>query len=348
MSDFILCSNCFQDQGLKIDAEVIGQNDESACLNCNESTGQKLDKGNLLTLSQRFFVWGSLQRFDYGAAPLVQFNYQQTTSIKTSPWLEPDLRILEKAIGIGFFHYGPRFWMFGDIEPLKELQEIDTRASIINRVIDEYPTITFTPENTFYRVRMAPLNPREFQEYDSPPKHISGSGRFDSKELSVMYGSQDLQVCIHECRVSAADDLFVATLAPCYDLKLLDLTELIYEDVSEFESLDMSIHMLFLAGEHSYKISQDIALAAKASGYDGIIYPSYFSLLRTGAMPFETVYGISPRQIPQLADREKSKIIPNLALFGRPIEQEQIEVKCINRVILNRVEYGIHFGPVEF
>lgn len=162
-----------------------------------------------------------------------------------------------------------------------------------------------------------------------------------------MYGSQDLEVCVQECRVTAEDDLFVATLVPTRDLRLLDLTELLREEnVTEFESLDMAVHMLFLAGKHSYDIAREIALAAHRAGYDGLAYPSYFSLLRTGGMPFETTYGISHRRIPQLAKREKSKIILNIALFGRPIEEGYVGVRSINRLILNRVEYGIHFGPV--
>ena len=68
--------------------------------------------------------------------------------------------------------------------------------------------------------------------------------------------------------------------------------------LTEFESIDIAIHMLFLAGEHSYEISRDIASAAKEKGYEGIIYPSYFSLLRTGSMPFDTIYGISIRKVP--------------------------------------------------
>jgi hypothetical protein len=119
------------------------------------------------------------------------------------------------------------------------------------------------------------------------------------------------------------------------------------EKVTEFESLDMAVHMLFLAGKHSYEITREIARAAHAAGYDGVVYPSYFSLLRTGGMPFETTYGISHRRVPQLVDREKAKTIPNLALFGRPVEQHVISVSCINKLILNRVEYGVQFGPVE-
>jgi len=165
----------------------------------------------------------------------------------------------------------------------------------------------------------------------------------------VMYGSPDLQVCIHECRVTAEDDLYVATLAPVSPLRLLDLSALLtHEDVTEFESLDMAVHMLFLAGEHSYAITREVAFAARAAGFDGLVYPSYFSLLHTGGMPFETVYGISHRRIPRLQEFERAKTIPNLAIFGRPVETGKVKVRCINRLIVHRVEYGIHFGPVGF
>jgi hypothetical protein len=141
--------------------------------------------------------------------------------------------------------------------------------------------------------------------------------------------------------------VYVATLSPTRDLKLLDLSVLLREeDGTEFDSLDMAVHMLFLAGKHSYEISRDIARAVHSEGYDGVVYPSYFSLLRTGSMPFETAYGISHRRFPHLQDHEKSKIIANLALFGRPIEERIVTVRCINKLILSHVEYGFHFGPV--
>jgi hypothetical protein len=99
------------------------------------------------------------------------------------------------------------------------------------------------------------------------------------------------------------------------------------ENATEFESLDMAVHMLFLAGKHSYDITRDIARAVHFAGYDGVVYASYFSLLRTGGMPFQTTYGISHRRFPQLHEHEKAKTIPNLALFGRPIEERNVEVR---------------------
>ena len=118
MTDFALCSNCFQDQGLRLDAARLGLVDNSVCPNCGAKTGRKLSRDLIGNLAHKFFVWGTIQRQNYGAAPVVQFNEHQSTSIDTSPWFEPDLRLIEKAIGVGFFYYGPRLWMVGEVEPL--------------------------------------------------------------------------------------------------------------------------------------------------------------------------------------------------------------------------------------
>lgn len=347
MIDTALCSNCFHDQGLRLDAEHIGIADSSTCSNCGSTTGSKLSADLVGTLAHRFFVWGTLQRCDYGAAPLVQFNQHQSTCISTSPWFDEDIRLIEKTIGVGFFYYGPRLWMVGEVEPLKALQEPSSRALIIKRILTEYPTTLLRVAQSFYRIRKYPKMPENFGEYDSPPSDLAGVWRLDAPNFPVMYGSQDLQVCVHECRVSAEDDLYVATLSPTRDLKLLDLSALLQDErTTEFESLDMAVHMLFLAGRHSYDITRDIARAVHSAGYDGVVYPSYFSLLRTGSMPFETTYGISHRRVPQLHEYEQAKTIPNLALFGRPIDECKVQVRCINKLILSHVQYGILFGPV--
>jgi hypothetical protein len=101
-----------------------------------------------------------------------------------------------------------------------------------------------------------------------------------------------------------------------------------------------------LAASHSYDITRRVSLLVAEAGFDGIVYPSYFSLLRTGAIPFETAYGLSGRVIARYAEHEQSKIVPNLALFGYPIAEGKVEVKCVNRLLVTRVEYDLKFGPV--
>jgi hypothetical protein len=278
----------------------------------------------------------------------VQFNKRQPTSIDVAPWLEPDLRLIEKTLQVGFFHYGPRLWMVGEVEPLKALQEPSTRPGVISRILNEYPGRILDTDECFYRLRKAPAHPDDFREYDPPPGEKLGEGRFDTAELPILYGSQDLEVCLHECRVAADDEAYIATLVPLRRLRLLNLAEALWEEehVTEFESLDMALHMLFLAGRHSYEVSREIANAAHKCGFDGLVYPSYFTLLRTGATPFETIYGLSHRIFRGFREYARKNTISNLALFGRPVTDGSVTVQCINRVILNKVEYKLHFGPL--
>lgn len=344
---FIFCSNCFYDQGLKLDAERIGEEDDSKCPNCGQDSGRKLSKDRALALAHRYFVWGTLHKCEYGAAPIVQFNEHQKTSISTAQWFEKDIELISNTLGVGFFYYGPRLWMVGEVEPLKALQDEQSQAKIIQRIIDEYPSFSLEENRLFYRIRKAPKDPADQTEYDTPPAEYLGAGRLDSADFPVMYGSQDLEVCVHECRVTAEDELYVASLAPKCPMKLLDLSSVLPEEhVTEFESLDMAVHMLFLAGKNSYPISRKIAKAASIAGYDGLIYSSYFSMLRTGRMPYETAFGISYRRFPQMREYEQAKSIPNFALFGRPIADQKVAVRCINKLILSHVNYGFHFGPV--
>lgn len=343
----IACSNCFEDQGLCLDAWRLGIDRDTYCPNCGNSEGRKLNKEQLFELAHRFFVWGSLHKCDFGGAPVIQFNEHQKTSINVSPWLKNDLQLFEKLLDVGFFYYGPRLWMVGEIEPLKHLQDENQQSKIIERIFEKYPTRIINHLNEMYRIRKFPQNPESDCEYDSPPSNFAGCGRFDDQSFPALYASEDLDVCLHECRITAEDDIYLATLQPVNTLKMLDLTVLIKEEnITEFESLDLAIHMLFLASSHSYPITRKIARTAKEKGYDGIIYPSYFSLLRLGIMPFQTTYGLSNRRVIQYQEYEQHTTIPNALIFGHPIAEKRLQVKCINRLVLSQVAYDVRFGPV--
>jgi len=348
MNSVLICSDCFADHGLLLDAYQMGREDDSKCLNCGSVNGRKLGREEIELLAHRFFVRGTLHRTDFGGAPALQFNDRQKTSVAFDHRVEADAKLIAETIGIGFFHYGPRLWMVGEVEPLKELVKPATRKSVIHRILNGYSVRSLSPGSLFYRLRINPSKPEDFLEYDSPPDQFTGTGRPDASGSPVMYASQDLEVCIHECRATVDDLLYVATLSPAKELKILDLADLLEEDGTEFESLDIAVHMLFLAGEHSYDISRDLAAHAREKGLDGIAYPSYFSLVRTGAMPFETVFGISVRRLPPFSERVRTQTVRNLALFGRPINNGIVDVVCINRGIINKAEYDIGFGPVTY
>ena len=317
------------------------------CRNCGARNVPRLSPDGARWLAESFFVNGSLHRPDYGAAPIIQFNSLQSGSLDLVGDVAHDAELLEKKLGIGFFYYGPRLWMVGLTEPIGALQKRNERAVVINRIIDEFPVKVLEPDQHFYRVRKAPESTVDTRQYDAPPARFAGHGRLDAKRRPVLYGSQDLEVCVHECRFTAEDELYVATLRPSRPLRMLDLASGIFEEASEFESIDLAVHMLFLAGAHSYPISRAIAKAAMESGFDGIIYPSYFSMLHTGGRPFETMYGISLRMIRDTRAFEQSKIIPNLAVFGRPIVKGDVVVAGINRLMINQVRYRFSLGPAD-
>ncbi len=345
--EIVLCSNCFLDEGLKLESLKIGLNLDSLCPNCHTNDGRKLSKVLTLILAKRFFVEGTRRKGKFGINPIIEFNQYQykKSDINFQEWIKNDVKLIAEVVKIGFFHYGPRLWMLGQIEPLKSLVSKEKRKSVVEQIIRTYPKRILSLNETFYRLRKNPKNPSMFYEFDSPPN--PGGGRLDSDGLSIMYASQDMEVCVHECRATIEDDLYVATLSPEKELKLIDLTELIEEEnVNEFNSMDLAMQMLFFAKDHSYEISRHMSFIIKEAGYDGIIYPSYFSMVRTGANPFETIMGLSIRRFKHLKEQIKSQTIQNIALFGKPIQEKIVKVKCINRVILKQVLYDLQFGTI--
>lgn len=343
----MICSECLNDEGLRLMAEKIGFLCTEPCKNCYSIKGVKLDIGRILQLADRFFRAGTMQRFDFGAAPAIIYNDMQETSVIFDKILEKDAKLISEKTGIGFFHYGPRFWMFGETEPLKALQDESQKEKVIDEIIESYPSVIYNKNDKFYRLRKNPSSPECIEQYDTPPI-CYGEGRLDTPELPIMYASLNLEVCIHECRSTADDEMYLATLNPVDELKLIDFSVLFEEEKNEFESLDIAVFMLFMARSNAYPILRRISLSVMERGYDGIIYPSYFSMLHSGAEPFETTYGISHRRINTLREYEESKVQKNLALFGYPIKSGKVSVKRINKVFIRRVKYDIEFGPVEY
>ena len=287
-----------------------------------------------------------MRKIDFGGAPIIQFNNHRKTDFEVPINLKDDTTLIENLLGVGFFLYGPRLWMLGYVEPLELLQRIESREEVLKKIVREYDSLRLTDRDKFYRLRKNPENSTRNTDYDSPPDY-SVEGRFNSIQQPVMYASPDIQICIHECRVTAEDESFIATLQPAENLNFLDLTPTLAEaNVTEFESLDLTMFMLFMAGGCAYPILRSLAEEVRLSGFDGIAYPSYFSMLRNGVKPFETTYGIWNRRIQHFKKFEESKISKNYAIFGRPIEEGKIKVVCKNKVVLSAAYYSIHFGPV--
>ncbi|MBI1451183.1 RES domain-containing protein [Acinetobacter chengduensis] len=237
--------------------------------------------------------------------------------------------------------------MVGEIEPLKQMQLFNgEEKEVFQRIIEEYPTVFLSEEEILYRVRKNPEENPTITDFDSPPLQYLGNGRLDNKENPIFYCSTDLELCLHECRVSSEDQIYVGIFKPSKLLKMLDLSVILDEDCTEFESLDLSVLMLFLASQHAYKILQKLSSFVRENGFDGIIYPSYFSMLKTGNIPFETVIGISNRRIKDFKTYEAHKIVQSIALFGYPLRDNKLEVISTNKLHINTVKYDFTMAPI--
>src|SRR5687768_13500773 len=177
-SSDVCSSDLFNDRGLRWMAKDL-ESKRGVCPSCGSRDVPLLDRDQLFWLCERYFVRGSIIRADYGGAPAIAFNDVQAGSLSLSPALASDVALLQDRLGIGFFHYGPRLWMIGDIEPLERLRDAGSRASEIDRILSEFPTTNIEPGTEFYRVRKAPAGPTQPSEYDSAPRHLAGAGRLD-------------------------------------------------------------------------------------------------------------------------------------------------------------------------
>ena len=72
----LLCSSCFHDYGLALDAHTIGVASDAACRHCSRTDGRKLDKDRLLWLAEVFFVRGTL--VGLSTAPLLSSSSTNT------------------------------------------------------------------------------------------------------------------------------------------------------------------------------------------------------------------------------------------------------------------------------
>lgn len=314
-----VCSECFSNYGLRIEARKIGLQDGRLCSTCNLDTGAKLNSDNLHGLAYDFFVGGSILRATFGAFNLIEFNdyhYGKDAGC-FSPELSKDAALIGEALKIGFFLASPAAWKWGEIYPLKKLNHRIHRKQVIQEILMAYPTVELTENDTFFRLRTNVELSNEKREYDAAPKGKSRA-RFNQDGSSILYGSQDLEICFHECRVTIADDIYVARLRPTQPLRLLDLTHDGPDNETPFDSLDLAIKFLFAAGSASYAAATAIAKAARIAGYQGIVFPSYFNRVKVGA-------------------------IANLGIFGRPIRNGLITVDGINRLHLEEVTYRASF-----
>lgn len=323
---FVLCSDCFLNSGLRLEAENIGIRAASKCPGCGSTQGRKLGQKQLEKLTIRFFVQATTPHGIGGYASVLQYNSElMGDKVDFDEKTSHDWDLIRKQIGGGLFFYGPPLWRIGITEHYDEPNVIsdDTIAEIVKSLtIKTYPVGTRT-----FRIRKN-INPEETLEpsqYDVPPAHIKRDlGRYDDATLPILYTSPSLPVCLHECRTVITDDVFVATLEAKTALRLADLTaDYNQNPKSPFEDLRYFFNGIFLTrDETSYDIARRIAGAIKNSlSVDGFITNSFFTTV------------------------SQEPVSQNLCFFADAMKSGKLALHSLNRLHLETVSYSYAFGP---
>ncbi len=253
-------------------------------------------------------------------ASQINFNeYERGFDLFGSKYLRKDVAILSKRFGIQCFYFGPPLWMFG--KPYDEDGKQRWKLSDFNYLLESFFVREINASDILFRVRLNVHSKLDHLQYCSPPDEFRKKfGRFDSKDLPIQYCAFDVETCLHESRVTVADEVFLAWLAPTQPLQLLDLTECTASPESPFEDPQIWLRALIYDSADSYSICRRLAKRIKKAGFSGFIYPSYFQQVT-------------------------SKTHKNVALFGRPIREGKVAVNGVNKVVLKDVAYDYSFGP---
>lgn len=323
----MLCSECFKNEGLKLEAQQIGSDDNSICKNCTSSTGKKLTDEQLHLLMQRFFVHGSVPQNVGGYASVYRWSdNREMESVTFRSALQLDYELIRERTGLVLFHYGPPLWRLGLTDHYEALEGGQQEVSqALDDIIERSVTITLPVDSKLYRVRsnmrQDPLLPSSF---DTPPDSVrTKNGRFDTLEIPVFYAAWDVETCLHECRVVVADEITLATLRTNQELRLINIADSFKEKVGStpFENIEVLMNKLCGTNELEYPKCRLIAEGIRHAGYDGFKFKSYYSQVKT-------------------------EPLSNIALFGHPIAEEKLKLESVNRVKLEQVNYAYSLGPV--
>lgn len=330
-----LCTLCLKNIGLRLEAEQVASDTGPQCPTCGQTGGRVVNLAAAEQIMHRFFVHGSIPPEICGPAPLYEFNtYQYPGDVAFATELDEDLRLLSEFLHVGLFHYGPALWRLGYTEHYTALRgngalepalEGEERARVWNKVLARCAVKTIGPDVRVFRVRKGEVLPPALPEhFDTPPESAPGQGRYDSELLPVFYGTEDVETCLHESRVTLADWIAVGSFVPARPLRLLDLADDIDDSTAQtpFERVDILMAKLAFAGTEDYDLCREMATKVHALGVDGFYYKSYFA-------------------------QAHKRSLRNIALFGRPAREGKLRLISVNRVRLESVEYKFRFGPTN-
>src|SRR6267142_3417841 len=338
-SQYILCSKCFKNAGISVEAEKIGCASAPECPRCGAPAGAKLTEENLLRLQDNFFIGGSRVSAYYpspiglGGAELSETQFEPNT------WT--DYLLIKEHTGRELFWYGPPLWRLGHsllrekVEARLKPDDYDWPLSVgqettLEELWDEAISIlkpmVLERGKRLFRARMLAKKPLKTFEYDSPPADLVRPGRFNDSIHRVFYAAFDIDTCLLELKLGPSEivrhEVTVAQFVLKQPLRVLNLCDI---DNIGLEHADFVDRMALLDGllfphERDYFMTQSLSRHIEKRGFEGILHPSAFKYI---------------------ANREAR----NLTVFGAPMNDGRIELLDVNAVTIESVTYDLRFGP---
>lgn len=328
MRNFIACQACFRNFGFRKTLEEFGRTSDEPCPRCASTGTSKVDDDGLKEAMHKFFVSGSDITGTFTSRyALNKWNSSPSVFDAT---LAADAELACGLTGLVIFDYGPATWRVGqgclseEFDAGGELQHWAARD-----LVKGGEPIVIHADTPFFRVRVNPKLDASISTpaaFDPPPLAIPREpGRLDAPDHPVLYVSDNIELCLHECRVTISDEIVVATLWPLRELHILDLCAPIKpRSHSPWDDPNIFLAYIFRNRGASLEHCRAISRAARDLGYDGIRYTSY--------------YAQAKHNIEAL----------NLAIFGHPIADGLLHLASVNRVRISNANYAFRFGPVLF
>lgn len=322
-----VCSQCFSNLGFRKVLEGQGPSTGARCPRCNSTSGTFLDIDRLVDSARQFFVYGSV--LAETLAPVYNIGEVDFGLATLDPTIASDAILLKDVTGLTVYDNAPPLWRLGYTTHYHQFKQgsITSAADALVKTGEECIVDT---SMDLYRVRLnMPTGPTllDPETFDPPPDEmVRIPGRWNADTTPVLYVSDDVELCVHECRATLSDEIVLASMRPTRPLRVLDVSAG-FGSPSDDRFEDGQMFADFMSRSRSGEwldICRAVGASAKKAGYDGVKYTSYYSF----AM-----------------DEESGT---NLALFGRPIAEGKLALHSVNRLRMEAVKYRVIFGPALY
>lgn len=246
----VFCSDCFRNEGLRIEAEKLGQQQESPCPACSSTSGKKIDEGLLWELCCRFFDYGSRSLYQppvYRIIPPSLGSHFKGCEAKFDASLNDDTARIKQSADIGLRYNAPNIrrmgitsvyheiWTILDSDTLTDNAKAEKLANPFARIRDCCGSFTLLSGRKIYRIRINPDGVSQATAFDTTPTEF----RFNSVTFPVWYAGLGIETCIHECRARAGDEIILATLTVEQPQRIIDLDNILTGETRGEERSDV-------------------------------------------------------------------------------------------------------------